>query len=119
MKIKHLDESLLNEANSDHIDSIEKRINVLQSISKTTGERIAKLNIIKNFSRLKDYSTILDWVSRLSSKCAELSKKNFDDKEFDIELRYVDYYAKQLLDSVKQDKLVHESLREEVNNENK
>lgn len=106
MKINHTNKALLLEADNKRSQLMEKRINVLQSVSKTTGEKIAKLNIVKNFSKLNEYIKILDRVSKLCVKCVDISKKNYSDEDFNKELKQLDNYIKQIVDSVKQDKLV-------------
>lgn len=102
MRINHTNKALLLEADNKRSQLIERRINVLQSILNTIGEKIAKLNIVKNFSILTKYIKILNEVSKLCIKYVDLSKKNYSDEVFNKELKQLDNHIKQIVDIAKQ-----------------
>lgn len=120
MKLQTFNEALEN-LGRHSLTEANENIDIKQALAKRY-DNLSKIQaqIVQNLSQTKiaDYETmqynetLLHWLVTLSGHMSRIaSGKTYDAPNA---IKYVDYYTKQIVDSIKSGKLVYESLTESM-----
>lgn len=112
--LENLGRNSLTEAN-DNLDlkqELSRRYENLSAIKAQVVQNLSQAKVT-DFDTMKYNETLLDWLVTLSGHMKSIASGKTRDPRA---IKYVDYYTKQIADSLKSGKLVYESLAESMNN---